>query len=110
MAAMPEISTTESAAKAPASNPRKRLGYAVFVGARTLVVSFARTLYALWMEVTGLLFGIFTVMGVAALIKFYRANPQMPDRNKLWSGVVFTVICAWFTVVSFWKSRKLRKR
>ena len=107
---MAETSTTGAADKAPAAGPRKRLGYAVFVGAKTLVVSFARTLYALWMEVTGLLFAIFAVMGAAALIKFYRANPQMPDRHKLWSGVIFTVICAWFTVVSFWKSRKLRKR
>lgn len=107
---MPEESTSESATKTTASNPHKRLGYAFFVGARTLVISFARTLYALWIEVTGLLFGIFTVMGATALYRFYRANPQMPDRTKLWSGVAFTMVCAWFTVVSFWKSRKLRKR
>ena len=100
---MPDI----SAAKKPPQK-RDRLLSAILAGGKTLVVSFAKTLYALWLEVTGLMFAIFAVMGGSALFKQYRAN-HFTDRKHFWTILAFTVVCGWFTLVSFTRAKKTRK-
>jgi hypothetical protein len=100
---MPEVST----AKAPAQKRDRLLG-ALFAGGKALVVSFAKTFYALWLEVTGLLFAIFAVAGGAALYRQYGAD-HFHDRARLLTVGAFTAVCAWFTLVSFVRARRTRK-
>ena len=87
---------------------RDRLLGAIFAGAKTMLVSFARTFYVLWLQVTGLLFVLFAVTGGSALIRQYRAD-HFADRHRFWLTVLFTAVCAWFGVVSFVRARRKRK-
>src|SRR5689334_10952852 len=100
---MPQAST----AKAPAQK-RDRLVGAIFSAGKSLVVSFLKTFYALWLEVTGMLFAVFAVMGGAALLRQYRAD-HFVDRSRLLTVGAFTVVCGWFTLISFLKARRTRK-
>jgi hypothetical protein len=107
---MPEISTAKSPvqrAKTPVKKKDRLVG-AIFAGAKTLVVSFARTLYVLWLQVTGLIFVLFAVTGSSALIRQYRAD-HFADRHRFWLTVVFTAVCAWFGLVSFFRAKKKGK-
>lgn len=103
---MPEISTAKSPvqrAKAPVK--KDRLLGAIFAGGKTMLVSFARTFYVLWLQVTGLMFVLFTITGGSALIRQYRAD-HFADRHRFWLTVAFTVVCAWFGLVSFFRARR----
>jgi len=104
MGPMPGLSATKNA------GGRSSLGRAVFAGLGTLARSVGRTLYVLWLEISGLLFGVFTVMFGAGLVRLYRANAFEDDRLRWWLAVGFTAVCAWFTLVSFWKARRTRRR
>lgn len=100
---MPEISTV----KRPIQS-RSRLGHALFVAGKSLVISVLKTLYALWLEVTGLIFALLTVMGASDLVRHYRAD-HFADQKRLLTVSVFTLACGWFTVLSYVRARKTRK-
>jgi hypothetical protein len=100
---MSQMSTTQKPVQ-----KRDRLVGAILSGGKVLVVSFAKTLYALWLEVTGLLFAVFAVAGGSALLKQYR-HDHFADRKHFWTIGVFTVVCVYFTVVSFTRAKKTRK-
>ena len=107
---MPEISTAKSPvqrAKTPIHKKDRLLG-AIFAGGKTMVLSFARTFYVLWLQVTGLIFIVFAVMGGSALLAQYRKD-HFTDRNRFWVTVLFSVVCAWFGLVSFFRAKKKRK-
>ncbi len=87
---------------------RERLMGAIFAGAKTLLFSFARTLYVLWLQVTGLVFVLFAATGGSALVRQYRAD-HFADRHRFWLTVLFTGVCAWFGLVSFVRAKKKRK-
>ena len=87
-----------------------RLGTAVFSSVRTLVGSFLRTFYVLWLEVTGFMFAIFTATGVFALYRQYHAGTLGTDPKRLWLTLGFIVICGWFTLVSFTRSKRIKKK
>ncbi len=89
---------------------KSRLGKALFVGARTAVVSFFRTLYVLWLQVTGFMFGVFTALGVFALVRLYKAGTFWTDHQRMWLTMAFTLICGWFTLVSFVRAGRGNKR
>jgi len=103
IAEMPDASTAKASVQ-----KRDRLIGAIFAGGKTLIVSFLKTFYALWLETTGLLFGAFTVMGGAALLRQYRAD-HFHDHQRFLLVGVFTVVCAWGTLVSFMRARRTRK-
>jgi hypothetical protein len=86
-----------------------RVGTAIFSGLRTLVGSFLRTFYVLWLEVTGFMFAVFTAGGIFALFKQYRAGTMGTDHRRLWMTLAFVVICGWFTLVSFLRSKRIKK-
>ncbi len=100
---MPEMSTAKAQVQ-----KRDRLVGAVFAGGKTLLVSFAKTFYALWLEVTGLLFAIFAVAGWAALFRQYRAD-HFHDHQRFLLVSALTAVCTWFTLVSFMRARRMRK-
>jgi hypothetical protein len=62
----------------------------------------------LWLEVTGLIFALFTVVGGSALVRQYRADHMANLRHAV-TVAGFTLVCGWFTVVSFVKARRTRR-
>ena len=100
---MPELSTI----KRPIQS-RGRLGHAIFVAGKTLIISVLKTLYALWLEVTGLIFAFLAMMGANDLIRHYRAD-HLADHKRTVTVFAFTLVCGWFTVLSYVRARKARK-
>lgn len=88
---------------------RNRTVHALMVAGKGFVITLARTLYALWLEVTGLLFAVLAVAGGSALLRQYRAD-HFADHRRLAGVGIFTVVCAYFTVVSFVRAKRTRKR
>jgi hypothetical protein len=86
----------------------KLLG-AIFAGGKTVVISFGRTFYALWLQVTGLFFILFSIFGIRSLVHQYRTN-HFADRVRFWEAVVFLTVSLWFTLVSFRKANRTLKK
>lgn len=107
---MPEVSTSKAGARSPVKSGKGRLGFALFQGAKTVVFAVARTFYVLWLEITGVAFAGFAVMGGSALVGLYRRQAWIGDRNRFWTTVIFTAACIWLTIASFWKARRTRGR
>src|SRR5260370_32596492 len=87
---------------------RPSLPHALFVGGKALVMSVAKTIYALWLETTGVVFGFLTVLGGSALVRQYRAD-HLADHTRFVTVTGFTLVCGWFTVRSFVRDRRTRK-
>jgi RsiW-degrading membrane proteinase PrsW (M82 family) len=103
---MPQLSTVKNALQ---STVRKdRLLNAIFAGGKTILVSLGRTLYALWLQTTGLVFAVFTVMAATALVRQYQKD-HFVDRQRLWLTGAFALVCLWFTLVSFRRAKKTVK-
>jgi hypothetical protein len=88
---------------------RNRIGYAVFSGVKAAAYSFAKTLYVLWLQTTGLMFGAFTVFGGTAMVRLYRAHAWTGDPRRFWITLAFTATCFGFTIMSFWKAKRRSK-
>lgn len=104
---MPEISTIKNSLQTVVK--KDRLLKAAFAGGKSLVVSFGRAFYALWLQTTGLMFLFFTLGGAASLIRQYRRD-HFADHQRLAIETIFTVVCLWFTVVSFSRAKRTTKR
>jgi hypothetical protein len=104
---MPEISNVKNALQTVVK--KDRLLNAVFAGGKSLVVSLGRTLYAFWLQATGLMFILFTVLGGASLLRQYHKD-HFADHKRLLIESVFTVVCAYFTLHSFIKAGRTVKR
>lgn len=85
---------------------RNRIGYAVFSGVKAAASSFAKTLYVLWLQTTGLMFAAFTAMGGSAMFRLYRKHAWTNDPRRFWITLTFTLVCLGFTVMSFWKAKR----
>jgi len=88
------------------SHIRSRLGYAILSGVKAAVSSFARTLYVLWLQTTGLMFAAFTLFGASAIVRLYRAHAWTADPRRFWITLGFTAVCFGFTIMSFWKAKR----
>jgi Mn2+/Fe2+ NRAMP family transporter len=103
---MPQLSTVKNALQ---STVRKdRLLNAIFAGGKTILVSLGRTLYALWLQTTGLVYVMFTVLAASALVRQYHKD-QFADRKRFWLTAAFLAISFWFTLVSFRRAKKTMK-
>jgi glycerol-3-phosphate acyltransferase PlsY len=89
---------------------QNRLTYAVFSGFKAVATSFGRTIYVLWLEMTGFVFAIFTVISGSALLRQYRAQAWLTDKHRFWATIAFTSVSAWFTLTSFFRARRTRKK
>jgi len=103
---MPQLSTVKNALQSTVK--KDRLLNAIFAGGKTILVSFARTLYALWLQVTGLMFVMFTVMAASALVAQYHKD-HFADRKRLWVTAASLIVFLWFTLVSFRRANKTMK-
>jgi hypothetical protein len=121
---MPEISTKSpvqravtSAAKITVAAKRTgsvvkkdRLMGAIFAGGKTFLIAIARAMYALWLQATGLIFLMFTVIAGSALIKRYHENHNhFANTRPFWQIGIFFLVCLWFTVVSYSRAKKTMK-
>jgi hypothetical protein len=88
---------------------RNRTLNALLVAGKGLAISMAKTLYALWLEVTGLLFAVLAVGGASALLRQYRSD-HLADHGRAFAVCAFTIVCGYFTVVSFVRAKRTRKR
>ncbi|HLK54338.1 MAG TPA: hypothetical protein VKU42_12850 [Candidatus Angelobacter sp.] len=104
---MPEISTLKNAVQGVVK--KDKLLNALFAGGKSLVVSFSRTFYALWLQLTGMIFVLFTLAGAGALMRQYRAD-HFADHKRLTVEIIFTLVCLYFTSLSFLKAKRTIKR
>jgi len=89
---------------------QNRLSYALFCGFKAMVWSFGRTFYVLWLEMTGFIFAVFTVVSASAFVRQYQIHGWATDKRRFWATVGFTAVSGWFTVTSFVRARKTRKK
>lgn len=90
---------------------QRKLGTAVFSGARAAFGGFARVLHLLWLQITGVFFFIFAIGFAAAAVRQYRAwSTTHTDGAKLALVIGFTVLFAWFGASSFWRAARKQKR
>jgi hypothetical protein len=107
---MPEVSTSRPVNRIPAQRPKNRLGNALFSGTKTVVFSFARILYVLWLQVTGVVFAAFTLMGASALVGLYRKHAWIGDPRRFWVTAGFTIGCGLLTIWSFLRASRTEKK
>ena len=88
-----------------------RLGAALWAGVRTALAAFLEAARRLWLEVAGLLFALFALVGALAAWReylAYAAGRIGPARALLAAG--FAGVFGWFAVSSFWRSRRKSER
>jgi hypothetical protein len=87
---------------------KDRLFGAIVSSTKSVLITFGRTFYAFWLQMTGLLFIFFTMGGIGALIKQYHTH--FANHKDVAIAGIFTFVCFCFTVQSFVKARKTLKR
>jgi hypothetical protein len=82
---------------------------ATIVAVASTTRAVGRVLRALFLELTGLLFLIFTCIGAIAGFREYQAyNAGKIDAGRPLLALLFTIIFAYFALTSFWRSRQGR--
>jgi uncharacterized membrane protein len=107
MVKMPEISTVKNALQTVVK--KDRLLNATFAGGKALVVSLSRTLYAFWLQTTGLIYLFFTLAGIGSLYLQYHRH-ELANRQRLIISIIFTLVCAAFTFQSFIRANRTSRR
>jgi len=87
---------------------QNRVANALLVAGKGFIVTAAKTFYALWLQMTGLIFAVFTVVGSSDLVRHYRMD-HLQDHRRTAVVALFTVVCGWCTVLSFVKARRTRR-
>ena len=103
---MPEISTIKNSLQTVVK--KDRLLKAAFVGGKSFIVSVSRTFYAFWLQTTGLLYLFFTGAGAVYLFRRYRAD-HFADLKPFLIVSAFTLVCGYFTLLSFLKAKRTSK-
>jgi hypothetical protein len=76
-------------------------------GARITLRSVGRTTHILWLEITGIFFLLFVLVGGGAAVRGYRMyQAGRGGVGRIWLGVAIAVVFAYFAVTSFARSRK----
>lgn len=89
----------------------RKLGTALFAGARSMMASVTHVLHLLWLQITGLFFLVFAFGFGAAAVRLYRVwNSAHIDGGKVALVAAFSLLFAWFGVTSFWRARRAVRR
>jgi len=104
---MPEISTIKNSLQTIVK--KDRVLNAVFAGGKSYILSVSRTFYAFWLQTTGLLYLFFTGAGAVYLFRRYRAD-HFADLKPFLIVSAFTLVCGYFTLLSFLKAARTTKR
>lgn len=86
---------------------RSRVLRGVIAGASAFLGSVFKAAHILWLQVTGLFFVVFALVGSIAFWKEYRAwaaGKIGPGRAVL--AICFAAMFAWFGVSSFWRASR----
>jgi len=102
---MPGISTVKNAVQTVVK--KDKWLKAIFAGIKSLILSFSRVFYAFWLQTTGLVYVVLTLGGINY---FIRQHGKFSDRWHFWVPVIFTIVCASFTVQSFTKAKRTLKK
>ena len=89
---------------------QNRFTYALFSGLKAMAGSFGRTLYVLWLEMTGFIFAVFTVVSASTFVHQIQVHGWVTDKRRFWATVGFTAVSGWFTIASFVRARRTRKK
>jgi hypothetical protein len=84
---------------------RNRVVNAGIEAGKTTAAVAGKAARRLWLEVTGFIFGVFAVIGAGATIREVTGGA---DRTRIWAGVAFTLMFAYFCASSFLASRRSR--
>ena len=80
---------------------------AVGRGAAATLQSFYKAAHGLFLEITGVFFVLFVLVGVGATWRAYGAwSAGKIGPGKVALAVSFTVLFSYFAVTSFWRSRR----
>ena len=104
---MAQISAVKNALQSVVK--KDRLLNAVFAGGKSFMVSLSRTFYAFWLQTTGLMYVVFTVLGASSLLRQSHKD-RFADHQRLAIEAVFTLVCLYFTMHSFVKAKRTVKR
>ncbi|MCU1331524.1 MAG: hypothetical protein JWM08_516 [Candidatus Angelobacter sp.] len=104
---MAQISAVKNALQSVVK--KDRVLNAVFAGGKSFVLSVSRTFYAFWLQTTGLMYALFTVLGGSSLVQQYHKD-HFADHQRVAIESVFTLVCLYFTVHSFVKAKRTLKR
>lgn len=90
---------------------KSRLVRACYNAGSATMSSVKRVIHVLWLEVTGLMFLLFALVGAGAAIREYHrhAAGTAGSGNMLLAGF-FALMFTYFGVSSFWRSRKRGRR
>ena len=82
---------------------------AMRAGAAGALKSFRKAAHGLFLDVTGVFFVLFVLVGVGATIRGYTAwSAGKIGPGKVLLAVSFTVLFSYFAFTSFWRSRRRR--
>ncbi len=86
---------------------KSRIVRACYNAGSTTMRSMKRVVHVLWLEVTGLLFLLFALVGAGAAIREYRHHAAgTAGSGKMMLAGFFAVLFTYFGASSFWRSRK----
>lgn len=90
---------------------KSRLVRACYNAGSATMRSIKRVIHVLWLEVTGLLFLLFALVGAGAAIREYHKHVAgSAGSGKMLLAGFFAVLFTYFGVSSFWRSRKRAAR
>ena len=107
---MANVSTARKvgiAARIAGQQVRRSRTYGAVVGAaRATLGHFAGVVHQLWLEITGFVFLVFAVVGIAALVRESVAyHGGKGTSGRVAAAAAFTLAFAWFGTTSFWRVR-----
>jgi len=103
---MPEFSNVKNALQSVVK--KDRFLNAAVAGGKSFVLAVGRTFYAFWLQATGLIFILFTVLGASDLLRHYHKHTL--DQKRLVIVGTLTVVCGYFTLHSFIKAKRTVRR
>lgn len=102
-----ELWAAAAAQVAGSTARRSRYWKAAVAGVQALAGSVGRVLHLLWLEITGLVFLAFALVGAAAARREYEAYAAgNAGSGRLIAAICFSIVFAWFGVSSFWRARR----
>ena len=88
-----------------------RTAHALWSGVATGARGMYRALRALWLQVTGFFFAVFSVIGgFAAWREYHRYAAGQVGPGRVLLGAAFSLMFGWFAVNSFWVAGKSMRR
>jgi hypothetical protein len=85
---------------------RNRLVNATLHGAGQAFRASARAIRGLFLEIMGLLFCFFALAGGVATYRSYQSLAEDASAERVWLGVLFTLMFTYFAFTSFWRARQ----